>query len=456
MSLGSLRLRLLLAGAVSIFVALGLAAFGLTLLFKQHVERRVDVELNVYLDQLVAGLDRSPSGDLAVVHSPADPRFDQPLSGLYWQIDVGNGGKVLRSRSLWDSALSLPAETDADDAVRHHEISGPGGAKLYLLQRYIELPDRLGGSNAKLAVALDAEDIAKSVRSFASELMPFLLLIGTLLAAASWAQVSIGLRPLTAIRTSLAAIRSGEAQRLGKEFPDEVRPLAEEINALLNEREAAIEKAKGRAADLAHGFKTPLQVLNVEAERLKSKGEREIASEISSLTEAMRRHVDRELARARLSYSAKDAMAGVKAVVDRVVRVIERTPQGQELEWTLSIPQELNARIDADDLAEVLGNLIENAARHAKTGVSVSAQANGSSVEIAVADDGSGIAEDRQREILARGQRLDTLSDGAGLGLAIVTDVLDAWGGSLALANGRPGLVATVRLPVATPRTQLS
>jgi signal transduction histidine kinase len=120
------------------------------------------------------------------------------------------------------------------------------------------------------------------------------------------------------------------------------------------------------------------------------------------------------------------------------------------------VPQELNARIDADDLAEVLGNLIENAARHAKAGVSVSAQANGSSIEIAVADDGPGIAEDRQREILARGQRLDTLSGGAGLGLAIVTDVLDAWGGSLALANGEPGLVATVCLPVATPRTQLS
>jgi signal transduction histidine kinase len=170
----------------------------------------------------------------------------------------------------------------------------------------------------------------------------------------------------------------------------------------------------------------------------------------------MRRHVDRELARARLSYSAKDATAGVKAVVYRVVRVMERTPQGQDLEWSLSVPQELNARIDADDLAEVLGNLIENAARHAKTGVSVSAQANGSGIEIAVSDDGSGIAEDRQREILARGQRLDTLSDGAGLGLAIVTDVLDAWGGSLALANGEPGLVATVHLPVATPRTALS
>jgi signal transduction histidine kinase len=170
----------------------------------------------------------------------------------------------------------------------------------------------------------------------------------------------------------------------------------------------------------------------------------------------MRRHVDRELARARLSYSAKDATAGVKAVVDRVVRVMERTPQGQDLKWSLSVPQELNARIDADDLAEVLGNLIENAALHAKSSVAITARSQTGNVEIAVADDGPGIAEERQREILARGRRLDTRSDGAGLGLAIVTDVLDAWGGSLALANGNPGLVATVHLPVAKARTPLS
>jgi signal transduction histidine kinase len=446
MSRRSLRLRLLLAGALSVLIALGLAAFGLTVLFKRHVERRVDAELNVYLNQLAANLALSPTGELIVAHPPADPRFDEPLSGLYWQITVEPGGKELRSRSLWDSALSLPPETTVDDIVHHHLIAGPGGSELYLLQRHIELPARLGGAKTRIAVAWQAEDIQKSVWSFASELVPFLLLIGGLLIAASWAQVSVGLRPLAAVRKKLAAIRSGSERRLEAGFPDEVQPLADEIDALLDEREKAIEKAKGRAADLAHGLKTPLQVLNGEIERLKAKGETAIAADISSLAETMRRHVDRELARARLVY-ARNASANLKLVVDRVVRVVERTPEGQKLDWAIDVPEGPAARINADDLAEALGNIIENAARHACSKISISADADDRSVTIAVADDGSGIAEEHQPEVLARGARLDTRSDGAGLGLAIVTDILDAWDGSLVLHNGNPGLIASLRLP---------
>jgi signal transduction histidine kinase len=451
MSLGSLRLRLLLAGALSILVALGLAAFGLTLLFQRHVERRLDAELNVYLNQLVGNLARTPSGELSVSHPPADPRFDEPLSGLYWQIAVEPKGKILTSRSLWDSVLALPSETKVDDNTHHHMISGPGNKELYLLQRRIGLPLRLGGGTARIAVAWDAEEVRKSVRDFASELVPFLFLIGALLVAASWAQVSIGLRPLSAVRKKLATIRSGQVQRLEKGFPDEVQPLAEEIDALLDEREAAIEKAKGRAADLAHGFKTPLQVLHGEVERLRHKGENEIASDISSLAEAMRRHVDRELARARLSYSAKGASAGIRTVLDRVVRVVERTPAGQKLNWQIDVPDDLHARIDADDLAEVLGNLIENAARHAARDVSISAAAADGSIALAIADDGSGIAENHWPDVMERGGRLDTRAEGAGLGFAIVKDILEAWDGDLALSNGKPGLIVTLSLSQGRP-----
>lgn len=447
MSLGSLRLRLLLAGALSILVALGLAAFGLTLLFQRHVERRVDAELNVYLNQLVANLARSPSGELVVSHPPADPRFEEPLSGLYWQIDVEPNGKTLRSRSLWDSVLALPPETSVDDITHHHMISGPGGQELYLLQRRIELPPRLGGATTRIAVAWDVDEVRNAVRDFASELVPFLLLIGALLVAASWAQVSIGLRPLSAIRKKLATIRSGQTRRLEKGFPDEVQPLAEEIDALLDEREAAIEKAKGRAADLAHGLKTPLQVLHGEVERLRLKGESEIASDIASLAETMRRNVNRELARARLSYPAKGASAAIRTVLDRVVRVVERTPEGRKLNWQIDIPDPLRARIDGDDLAEALGNLIENAAHHAKSSVSISAVAADSDITISIADDGPGIAEDHWPDVMERGGRLDSRTEGAGLGLAIVKDILEAWGGNLALANGNPGLTVTLCLP---------
>jgi signal transduction histidine kinase len=446
MSLGSLRLRLLLAGALSILVALSLAAVGLTLLFKQHVERRVDAELTVYLNQLAANLALSPSGELSVDPAPADPRFDEPLSGLYWQITVEPNGKSLRSRSLWDSVLTLPQEAMVDDVSHRHMIAGPGGSELYLLQRRIQLPPRLGGKTTRIAVAWNAEEVKKSVADFRSALLPFLALIGLLLIAASWAQVSIGLRPLTAVRQKLAAIRSGKARRLETGFPNEVLPLAEEIDALLDKQENAVEKARGRAADLAHGFKTPLQVLNGEIERLRNKGEKEIAADISSIAETMRRHVDRELARARLSYAAKDATANVKSVVDRIVRVMERTPNGRRLLWTVDVPADLGARIDTDDLAEALGNVVENAARHAKKLVSICGSHDGQDAVVTVSDDGPGIAAERVSDVLPRGARLDTSGSGAGLGLAIVTDIVDAWNGRLSFDNGSPGLIVTIRL----------
>lgn len=446
MSLGSLRLRLLFAGVVSIMVALSLAAFGLTELFKRHVEHRVDAELTVYLNQLAARLTRKPSGELVVAHRPSDPRFEEPLSGLYWQIDGGSGATVLRSRSLWDSVLPLPAQDNIDDQSHRHEISGPEGAKLYLLQRYIELPAELGGTKVRIAVAVDSQEVEKSVQSFASELTPFLLIIGGLLAAASWIQVSIGLRPLSTVRGRLFSIRSGDARRLGDDFPKEVRPLAEEIDALLDERDTAIEKARSRAADLAHGLKTPLQVLNGEIERLKERGEDDIATDIAYLTNLMRRHIDREIARARISYAGGNASTNVRTAVEQIVRVVERTPRGKDLLWALDAPGDLAVRIDADDLAEALGNLLENAVRYAKQKVSVVARAEMQSISISVIDDGPGIDKEHQAELLVRGRRLDT-HGGAGLGLAIVTDVAEAWGGSLTIHNGEIGLIATLRLP---------
>jgi signal transduction histidine kinase len=439
---------LLIAGAISILVALGLAAFGLTALFERHVDRRTDAELTVYVNQLAANLTLSPAGELTVDRPPADPRFDEPLSGLYWQIDREPNGKILRSRSLWDTALTLPPEFSTDDLLHHHIVAGPGGEKLYLLQKRIELPARLGGAKIQIAVAWKLAEIQKSVRSFAVELVPFLLLIGLLLVAASWAQVSIGLRPLIALRKRLGAIRSGKERRLEAGFPSEVQPLAEEIDALLDEREKAIEKAKARAADLAHGLKTPLQVLYGEAERLRNKGETDIATDVSSLADTMRRHVDRELARARLAYASREATTNVKQVVDRVVGVVERTPEGQKLDWAIDVADDLRAPIEAEDLAEALGNLIENAARHARRTVSVSARSEAGNILIIVVDDGPGIAEEHRETVVARGQRLDTRSGGAGLGLAIVSDIVEARGGAFTLDEANPGLVVSLRFPL--------
>ncbi len=449
MTSNSLRLRLLLAGAASTIVALTLAAYGLTVLFERHVERRLDAELSVHLNQITAHLEPSQSGQLSLSTQPADPRFGVPLSGLYWQIVDERKGAVLRSRSLWDSELQLPAELDVDDAIHHHRISGPGKSDLYLLQRRIELPARMGGGTARIAVACDAAEIAKSVREFAIDLTPLLAIIAAFLLAAAWIQVTIGLRPLSAVRTQLAAIRSGKSRRLGADFPDEVQPLAQEIDDLLTARDDELKRAKTRAGDLAHGLRTPLQVLQSEIEGLAQDGQTAVALNLSTVTRTMQRTVERELARVRLSSPHRDAEANIGAAIEQVIRVVQRTPEGERLDWIVEVPADLVASIDRDDLSEAVGNLIENAARHAKHTITVTGRRSGTRALLEVADDGPGIPAHHLQEALRRGGRLDERGSGAGLGLAIVTDIVESWGGTLTLGNGELGLLATVSLPAA-------
>jgi signal transduction histidine kinase len=438
MNRGSLRLRLFLAGAVSVLAALALSGLGLTLLFQHHVERRITAELNGYLDQIVTGLDRGGDGALVMTKALADPRFAQPLSGLYWQIQAGD--TVLRSRSLWDSTLVLPPDALADGAIHKHRITGPRGAELIALERSVTLPARLGGSPMRAVVALDAGDLTAATRSFAADLLPYIGLLALFLIAAAYAQVAVGLRPLAAVRDKLAAIREGTAHRLGRAFPDEILPLAGEVDALIEAREAQAERARARAGDLAHGLKTPLQVLTGDVGKLRAKGEDEIADGIEQVATAMRRHVDRELARTRMAAGAPDAHARIADVVERVLAVVARTPEGAKLDWSIDIQPETFGRIDPDDLAEAVGNLAENASRHARHKVMLEARQEDDFVIVSIIDDGPGIPEERLQEALARGGRLDRQGGGAGLGLAIVRDIAEAWGGRLDILNEADGL----------------
>jgi signal transduction histidine kinase len=446
---GSLRLRLLLAGAISILAAVTLSAVGLTVLFQRHVERRVEAELAVYLDQIVAGLDRDVSGALVISRSPVDPRFSEPLSGLYWQVQLGE--TTLRSRSLWDGRLRLPEDELADGAVHRHRIAGPNGTQLSALERSVTLPERLGGGAMRVTVALDSADVAAATRAFAVDLLPYLALIAVLLIAAGYAQIAIGLRPLTTVRKRLSAIREHKTRRLGQGFPDEIVPLAEEVDALLEARERQIEKARARAGDLAHGLKTPLQVLSGDVERLRRKGEVEIAAEIEQVATAMRRHVDRELARARIGGGGQEACAGLAEVVERVVGVVVRTPAGARLNWSIDIPPDIIARIDPDDLAEAVGNLAENAARHARTEVSIRTRREIGFIRLTVVDDGNGIPPGQLEKALSRGGRLDRSGTGAGLGLAIVSEIAEAWDGRFEILNTAVGLEASLFLPIPEP-----
>lgn len=289
----SLRLRLALAGGTSLILVLIVAFFGLSLIFERHVERRVAAELALHLDQLIAVLNLK-EGRLVLDRQPADPRFNQPLSGLYWQVE--SDGEVLRSRSLWDTELDLPPLEPGGPVSR--AIAGPGESSLLVIEREIIGGKRLGDRTVLIAVAIIRKDIETATSAFRAEMLPYLALLGVLFIAATVLQITIGLRPLGALRKQVANVRRGKASRIGDAFPTEVLPLTRELDELVASREVQIRRAREHAADFAHGLKTPLQALAGDIGRLRERGETELADHIQSLSALMRRHVDHQLARA--------------------------------------------------------------------------------------------------------------------------------------------------------------
>jgi len=441
----SLHLRLFAAGAAAVLAALTLAAIGLSLLFNAHVERSALAEMSIQLDQVLAGMDFDPAGKLTLTRPLSDPRFRRPLSGLYWQVDSAD--TTLRSRSLWDYTLPLPADETVNGMVHTHDVAGPSGETLLVLERQVRLPARLGSKPVRVSIAMDRAVLAAEGRSFVKDMVPYLALLAIFLIVAGWAQVAIGLRPLATVGARVAAVRSGESTRLGNDFPSEVRPLAGEVDALIDAREQDVVRARARAGDLAHGLKTPLQALYGEAARLRDAGNAEAAEAIEIIANAMHRHTDRELTRARIAARAPLATCDIATVVARVLSVVQRTPNGARVDWKVNTPVAMLARIDADDLTEALGAVVENAARHARGKVSITASRTPKTVVLTVTDDGDGIPEGQISALMGRGVRLDTAGSGTGLGLSIAVEIVEAVGGGLNLANAQPGVAVTFELP---------
>jgi signal transduction histidine kinase len=328
--------------------------------------------------------------------------------------------------------------------IQVHEISGPGGAILVAVERTIIDGS---GQSFRAVVAEDHQTVEQSVNEYVRELAPAIAILAVVLIAAIFFQITVGLAPLERLRAEVRDVVARRKARLDATTPSEVRPLADEINRLLEAQEKALSRARSRATDLAHGLKTPLQVLSGDIRMLRQRGEAHVADDIEKSATAIQRHIERELARVRVAPGFASAASNVAEVAGRVISVVRRTPQGERLVFTVDVPDDLTADIDDDDLAEVLGNLIENAARFGRSSVRVTAVAYANGTSVTVADDGPGIPETDLQSVLARGVSLDASGNGSGLGLAIVSDIVDVYGGRVALADAAPGLKVTIVLP---------
>lgn len=443
----SIRLRLLAYAAGVILVALGVTGIGLTTLFERFAERRIGQELDVYLAQLTGGVRFDETGKAFMAHTPADPRFNQVFGGLYWQINKIGNDVILRSRSLWDSELKLP-----DDALRpgqshEHRIPGPDGIDVLVHERAIVVADVQGNVQMIVSVAVNIRDLKIQTSEFSGDMIPGLVLLGAILLIGFAIQISAGLKPMQALKGEIAAVRDGRATRLNGPVPKEVAPLVEEVNALLDRQEKEMIRARDRAADLAHGLKTPLTALATDIGRLKDKGEFELADDIEDIAQRMRHHLDRELARARLRHGRYAAAIPIEPALSALVRTLKRTPSGSKLDLQLAVDPTHCVAMEVDDIHEVFGNLLENATRHAKSRVLIRSELGDGHITLHTEDDGPGLSQEQIEQVSQRGQRLDTNMTGAGLGLSIVADIVEANNGTLTFSRSElGGLKASCRL----------
>jgi len=425
---GSLRSRLILAAVLWLVLAIGLGGWVLGNAFTNAVEASFHERLRAHLRSLVAVVDIGPDGAVVVGRPVGEPRFDQPYSGWYWQVSDGETVRA-RSRSLWDFALpvSRPA---GDGTVLFRRDTGPRDEALETAERDLIFP----GSNQLLHLSVSASrhDINAEVRDFHLLLTLALGGLGLGLIAAVAFQVGYGLRPLGELAKALERLRQ-QGGRLGGTYPREVAPLVAAMNEVLDHDERMIARARTHVGNLAHGLKTPLAV--IEAELGVPRPDRAV---LSGQIARANRLIDVHLARARAEATPSGSLAA-RASVAEVAAELKAALLRIHAERNLSI--ELVCSADAlvpiarDDLAEILGNLMDNACKWARSRVRVEAGASALSVE----DDGRGLSPEETEIATQRGARLDESAPGSGLGLAIVADLAALAGVDLTFGRSQWG-----------------
>ena len=408
------------------------------------VEQNFDTQIEYVLTAMIASAEIGPDGEIRMNRPLGDQRFLEPNSGLYWQI-TGKDALPFPSRSLWDRALRPPVR-HKDQAVHFRNSDEFPDEPLRIAERSIKLPDSDVAWTFMVAQSRDSLDA--QIQELRSVLVTsfFLLALGLIILAAL--QTFYGLWPLRAVRMAIAQMRSGQESRVTDALPDEVMPMVNELNALLDHNEQQAEESRRHAGNLAHALKTPLTVIMNSATAQAP----DISETVIREATTMRRQVDHHLARARAvgRRGHSHSRALVWGSLESVERAVGRLYAHVRLD--MAGDKAIVARVERQDLDEMLGNLIENAAKYGGGSVFVTVGDAGDFVEIIIEDDGKGIPESERERLFDRGARLDTGKPGTGLGLAIVRDVVEIYGGTVALEESEElgGLLVRLRLPKAT------
>ncbi len=453
MSFNSLSVRLIAAASLWSAVALVVAGVILTSLYRQTVEQAFDERLGVYLTTLIGNLATQNPRALADPGNLGEQRFELLYSGWYWQVRRPNGGPVLlASRSLFSDVLDIGKATEAQtvDGVTAGALVGPENQSLRVLGRTIIFDQ---DARFDVLVAGDAGEMRSQIAAFRTSVILTLAVFGIGLVIATMIQIRWGLRPLDRVRVGLAQLRSGKETRFEGPFPAEIEPLAKELNALLESNQQIIERARTQVGNLAHALKTPLSVITNEARS--SRGP--LADKVAEQAALMSRQVGHYLDRARIAARSNiiGAVTEVEPVITRLMRAMRRIHDDKGLDLAAEVPNGARFKGEQQDLEEIVGNLVDNACKWARSKVTVAITYQSppdgdhdGRLSVRIDDDGPGLTEEQRAEATRRGRRLDESKPGSGLGLSIVTDLIALYEGSFRLDRSPDGgLRAEIELP---------
>lgn len=445
----SLAYRMMVISAAWISVLLLGGGFALNRTITNLIESNFDSQLEYIMTAMIASAELFPDGEVYFNRALGDQRFLEPNSGLYWQIS-GPGYDTYPSRSLWDRTLRGES-TLSDEALHIYDSNQFPGEPLRVAERTIVLP----GSDTKweFLVAQRRTELDQQIAEIRLILIWSFAALGLGLFIMAMLQNYYGLRPLRRVRAAIQNLRTTGANRIVEPLPLEVQPLVEELNALLSHAERQAEEARTHAGNLAHALKTPLTVINNAATARAP----DLATTVVREARTMRRHVDHHLARARAvgRRAVGHARTPVRDSAEAVRRAVERLYP--DVRFDIAGGRDAHVAIERQDLDEILGNLIENAAKYGGGSVFVTIDAERDDdpansarfCVIWVEDDGRGIPVDQRDKLFDRGARLDTDKPGTGLGLAIVRDVAEIYGGNVTLGESEDlgGLLVRLSLP---------
>jgi signal transduction histidine kinase len=447
MRLKSLSLRIILLSAFWSLISLICVAYFMGELYKYAARDTLNELLDAHLYQVISNTNVNTNGALASSVDLGDSRFKELYSGWYWVVfpALESDGAPISSGSLADKKLVFPSDDEVlfdVEFYRDYTFNGLNNQKLIAVERKLYLDE--GEKLYHVVITSNANELEAQVNDyrFVSYIILGILALASLISTILI--VWLGLRPLKQVPMAFDKILNGEEEQLSGDFPSEIEPLVNSTNLLITENAKIVERSRTHVGNLAHALKTPLSVLLNEARGVKSP----LANKVNEQANRMQEQIQYYLDRARISAQRENfsAQCDIAQTLERLVRVMERL--NPELEFELSISPEsgLIFRGEQQDLEELIGNLIENAAKFARDKITIYAELlsegkkdiKGGQVLLQIKDDGIGLSDDEISKVLKRGERLDETKPGSGLGLSIVKDIVESYGGTIEFTRGKP------------------